>query len=144
MTIKQTWLNFSQTNCYNNQKIFLQDQGGGFPGDVDSKSSTFDATNLCVNYEEADTRMILHSRDAIDRGYKRLEVYCRDTGVLLLFIYHIGADAEVYILSGTDKQRKCYPVHTLFLKLGDNVIKNMLRVSRIDRKRHHVCSKWNK
>ena len=56
--------------------------GGGFPGDVDSKSSTFDSTNLCVNHEEEDTRMILHSRDAIDRGYKRLDVYFRDTDVL--------------------------------------------------------------
>ena len=49
--------------------------------------------------------MILHSRDAIDRGYKRLEVYCRDTEVLLLLIYHFGADAEVYMISGTGKQQ---------------------------------------
>ena len=45
--------------------------GGGFPGDVYLKSSTFDVTNLCVNHWEADTRMIFHSMDAIDRGDKR-------------------------------------------------------------------------
>ena len=70
--------------------------------------------------------MILHSRDAFDRGYRRLELYCRDTDALLFLLYHLGADAKVYMISGTGKHRKCYPVHTISEKLGDNVSMNIL------------------
>ena len=45
---------------------------------------------------------------------------CRDSDVLLL-LCHLGhTEAEVWMVSGTSKQKKCYPVHTIASKL-DNI-----------------------
>ena len=34
------------------------------------------------NHEEMDTRLILHSCEAVSQGHKRVSVICRDTGVM--------------------------------------------------------------
>ena len=39
------------------------------------------------NHKEADTRLFLHSHDAINEGYKKLLVISQDTDVLLLLIH---------------------------------------------------------
>lgn len=101
--------------------------GGGFPDPENAKSNNFDAKHLSVSHEEADTRMIIHAKDAIDRGYKRIVVNCRDTDVLLLLIYHLGELAvETWMVSGTSKQRRCFPVHQISLTLGGNIRQNIL------------------
>lgn len=79
--------------------------GGGLTGENNAKANTFDAEHLSVNHKEADTRMIVHAKDASARGYERLIVNCRDTDVLLLLIYHMGSAVETWMVSGTSKQR---------------------------------------
>ena len=43
------------------------------------------------NHEEADTRLILHSFEAVSQGYKRMLVICRDSDVMLLLVHFIPA-----------------------------------------------------
>lgn len=74
---------------------------------------------MSVNHEEADTRMIIHTKDVIGGGFQRLIDSCHDTDVLLLLIYHIGQDAEVWMVSDMAKQHRCYPFPTILEKLGE-------------------------
>jgi len=103
--------------------------GGGFTGDINAKSNNFDADHLSVDHEEADTRMIIHAKDAIENGFQRLIVICRDTDVLLLMLYHIGNMVETWMVSGTAKQRRCYPVHTICDMVDEMVRQNILGFS---------------
>ena len=101
--------------------------GGAFYDPVNTKSSTRDVTALSANHEEADTRLILHAKDAIQYNYKRLFVICRDADVLLLLLYHLGqTKTEVWMVSGTSKQQKCYPAHTIASKLDNDALENIL------------------
>ncbi len=101
--------------------------GGGFPNPDNARSNIRDVKHLSVNHEEADTRMIVHAMDAVKLGYKRLLVMCRDTDVLLLLLYHLGAlSVETWMISGTAKQRKCFPVHEIASHLDPAVIHNIL------------------
>ena len=63
--------------------------GGGFADATHVSSSKREDVGLHGNHEEADTRLILHSLDAINEGYKRL------------------------MISGTAKNHKCYPIHSV-------------------------------
>ena len=72
------------------------------------------------NHEEADTRMILHARQAADAGHANLVIRSSDTDVLVLAVAHfenIGAD-KLWIYSGTSKHHKIIPVHEVFKSLG--------------------------
>ena len=81
--------------------------GGGFPDPVNTKSSKREVTALSANHEEEDTRLILHANDAIQNNYRRVLLICRDTDVLLLLLYHLGhTEAEVWMVSGTSKQKQ--------------------------------------
>ena len=101
--------------------------GGGFPDSASAKSSKREVANLCANHEEVDSRLIVHAKNAIACNFKRIVVMCRDTDVLLLLLYHIGrTDVEVWTVSGTAKQKKCYPVHAIASKLDDDVLNNIL------------------
>ena len=55
---------------------------------------------IAGNHEEADTRLILHAQDGVERSqYKRLIFICRDTNVLLLLMFNFGKqDLEVWWL----------------------------------------------
>ena len=78
---------------------------GAFTDHVNAKSSTRDVTALSANHEEADTRLILHAKDAIQSNYKRLIVICRDTDVLLLLLYHLGrTKTEVWMVLPSSHQ----------------------------------------
>ena len=87
---------------------------GGFPDPVNARSSRRNVNHLSANHEEADTRLILHGKDACEANFKRMVVVCRDTDVLLLLLYHLGEmDIEVWMSSGTARQRKNYPIHLI-------------------------------
>ena len=62
--------------------------GGGFEDlmKVLSLNVENDVNHLRANHEEADTRILLHIRDACNQGYARLVIECRDTDVLLLLL----------------------------------------------------------
>ena len=100
---------------------------GGFDDENISKSTRRDIPDLCANHEEADTRIILHTLEAASQGFRKVEVLCRDTDVLLMLIHFCGnIDLQVWMVSGTAKQRKCYPVHQIAEKLSPPIIENIL------------------
>ena len=102
--------------------------GGGFADELLTVSNTrHHIPELQNNHEEADTRLILHSLDSVNVGFKRLLVHCRDTDVLLLLIHFFGRiPVEVWMCAGTAKQRKYYPVHEIVKKIHHDVIDNIL------------------
>ena len=104
--------------------------GGGFLDETLAKSFTsIEAIpQLAGNPEEADTHLILHAQDAVERSqYKKLIFICRDTDVLLLLMYIFGKqDLEVWMVSGTKKKMKCYPIHTMTNNLPEELLSNII------------------
>ena len=79
------------------------------------------------NHEEADTRLILHLWEEVEEGYERVLVISRDTDVLLLLVHVMTTKpVEVWMISGTAKNRKCYPVHEASQRLTQSVKTNLL------------------
>ena len=66
---------------------------------------------------EAETRILLHSKDAQPlHGFVRVVVLCKDTDVLVLLVYfkhHLPR--ELLFMSGTKKDPKYVPVHEIKL-----------------------------
>ena len=82
---------------------------------------------LMGSHEVADTRLILHSCDAVNEGYQRIVVICRDTGVMLLLVHFLFRIAkEVWMISGTATSRKCFPKHIAADRLTQPVRENLL------------------
>lgn len=78
------------------------------------------------NHEEADTRLIFHSCETVNQGYKRVLVVCKGTDVMLLLVHFIQVQtAEVWMISGTAKKRKCYPINALSERLTQPVRNNL-------------------
>ena len=101
--------------------------GGGFSSPTDARSTRRQTVHLHGNHEEADTRLILHSCEAASEGYERLVLRCSDTDVLVLLFYFMPTRvAEVWMVSGTSTQPKCYPLHTLSNQLSQCVRENLL------------------
>jgi hypothetical protein len=80
-------------------------------------SSREDLQGLSSKQEEADTRIVLHARDAKLRGYKQVNILCRDTDVLVLLLAHRqDLCDDIWMFSGTSRRKKsfqsirsCYP-----------------------------------
>ena len=53
-----------------------------------SSASRESLQELFSDHEEADTRIVLHARDAAVRSYHQVNVLCRDTDVLVLLLAH--------------------------------------------------------
>ena len=102
--------------------------GGGFCDSLGAKSNVHGLQPpLDCSHEEADTRMILHTKDAINQGFHRVQVQCNDTDVLLLLVHFFGQlQVDVWMISGTAKQRKCYPVGQIAASLSPAVVNNIL------------------
>ena len=100
--------------------------GGGLSCATHARSTRRTEVKLQGNHEEADTRLVLHSCEAVNQGYKRLLVICRVTDVMLLLVHFIPAQtAEVWVFSGTAKKRKCYPIHELSERLAKPLRDNL-------------------
>ena len=100
--------------------------GGGFSCATHARS-TRSEVKLQGNHEEADTRLVLHSCEAVSQGYKRVLVICRDTDVMLLLVHFIPAQtAEVWMIFGIAKKRKCYPIHVLSERLAKPLRDNLM------------------
>jgi len=89
---------------------------GGYAESTHAESSCGRvAESLKSTHEEADTRLILHALDAVQAGYQRLIIQCRDTDVLVLLVHfcnRISAN-ELWMCSGTKAKPKFIPVrHT--------------------------------
>ena len=85
-------------------------------GNIDPKtvvsSCRDDLSHLQSNQEEADTRLILHAKEAAIAGFIRIVVKCKDTDVLVLFIYHEVA-AEVWMDAGTVIKPRFISIHLI-------------------------------
>ena len=90
---------------------------GGFKDTLkvwSSDTSRQDVRELASDHEEADTRIVLHARDAAARGYKQVNILCRDTGVLVLLLAHREQLCqEIWMFAGTSRQRRYIPVHRI-------------------------------
>ena len=87
---------------------------------TDARATRRQTVNLHGNHEEADTRLILHSCE-------RLVLKCSDTDVLLLLFYFMPTRVtEVWMVSGTSTQQKCYPAHRLSNQFSQSVSENLL------------------
>ena len=81
-----------------------------------SDTSRQDIRELASDQEEADTRIVLHARDAAARGYNQVNILCRDTDVLVLLLAHREQLCqEIWIFAGTLRQRRYIPVHRISL-----------------------------
>ena len=70
--------------------------GGGFSCGTHARSTRRSEVKFQGNHEEVDTKLVLHSCEAVKQGYKRVLIICRDTGVMLLLVHFIPAQtAEV-------------------------------------------------
>ena len=102
---------------------------GGFR-DPQKAESTIrsDLPPLYCNYEEADTRIILHACDAVQCGVNRVLVNCRDTDVLLLLLHFLGdlENVETWMIGGTARRRKVYPIHHIAQQLAPQVKGNIM------------------
>ena len=71
---------------------------------------------LRSGHEEADTKIVLHARDATIRGYQQINVICRDTDVLVLLLAHLpNLSPAIWMFTGTAKRKLYFPVHQICL-----------------------------
>lgn len=86
---------------------------GGFESINTASSSTRASVEyLQADHEEADTRLVLHSKEAHGQGYGRTVVICADTDVLVLLIHFRGLlSKEVWMKQG----KKFIPIHEIDL-----------------------------
>ena len=102
--------------------------GGGFVcKEKTTSSSRKKVLALTCDHEEADIRIIRHGLEATKRGYDHIMAFCRDTDVLLLLLHFFGGTEHiVWMIGGTARERRCYPVHTIYKNLLQDVHKNNL------------------
>ena len=84
-----------------------------------SEDNQIDGYATCT-HEEADTRMILHARKAVESGHTTIMLRSSDTDVLVLAVAHfkqVGAE-EFWIATGTGKHFRYIPVHEVYTSLG--------------------------
>ena len=76
------------------------------------------------DHEEADTRMIVHVRDSLDRGNNQIMIRTVDTDVLIILIgqFHSlceqNPNADIWVGFGTGKQFRYYHINTICEQLG--------------------------
>lgn len=73
-----------------------------------------DVAHLSSTQEEADTRMLLHARDATNDGYQQVNVISCDTDVLVLLTAHYPCLCPVvWMFAGTAKKRSYVAIHKI-------------------------------
>ena len=92
-------------------------RGGGF-SDIRMvwSSVSRNISHLISTTEEADTMIILHSKDALACGYQRVVISCPEREVLVLALGHISElSTEIWIHSGTSEDSTYINVHSINL-----------------------------
>lgn len=78
------------------------------------------------SHEEADTRILLHVKDAMNSGYKDIMIRTVDTDVVVIAIAHFR-DVEkienMWIAFGTGKEFRYIPVHEVARSIGPDMAK---------------------
>ena len=76
------------------------------------------------NHEEADTRIIIHVQDSLQRGSNTIMVCTVDTDIIVILIGHFYAlreqnpNTDIWVAFGTGKQFCYYHINTIFANLG--------------------------
>jgi hypothetical protein len=78
----------TQTFCPHPTRELVLSSGLSDILQVWSSDDTKDLSRLASNNEEADTRIVLHARDATLHGYQQINVVCRDTDIFVLLLAH--------------------------------------------------------
>ena len=106
---------------------------GGFKDTLkvwSSDTSRHDIRELTSDHEEADTRIILHARDATAKRCKQVNILCHDTDVLVLLLVHREQLCqEIWMFPGTSRQRRYIPVHSI--PLSEEKRKSLLALHAI-------------
>lgn len=92
--------------------------GGGFSDvhEVWSSCADTDVASLSASHEEADTRILLHARNAAAAGYQQVNVVSRDTDVLVLLVAHLPMLCQyVWMFAGTSTKRYYIAVHKIVI-----------------------------
>ena len=103
---------------------------GGFKDHESVKSSlSGDIADLWSNHEEADACLILHAIHVVSYSQcNMIIVVCRETDVLLLLNHFLGSKQgiDIWMVSGTARQMKCYPIHIIAEKVPLQIQENIL------------------
>ena len=117
--------------CTTNTEVVL---GGGFDDakEVWSTNQENDLRLLHSSDKEADTRTVLH---AVHSTCDKVVVYARDTYVFLLLLHHFTKIncKEIWLMAGTAKQRKFFPVHKVFQLSQPEIIRSLLAFHTLTR-----------
>ena len=72
------------------------------------------------SHEEADTRMMVHVADAVDKGHNSIMIRTVDTDVVVLAVagVHTLGIKELWVSFGTGKNHKILPTHRYASALG--------------------------
>ena len=78
--------------------------------------------DLFSNQEEADTRLLLHAKNAADEGHSKIIIKSSDVDVEVLFIHHAKEiSASLFILSGTKSRMRYIDISQIVENLGDDI-----------------------
>ena len=79
-----------------------------------SKRSDVDTLTPC-NHEEADTRLMIHARDATIKGHGRIKIRSNDTEVVVLAVSVVSSLSleKLWVTYGTGKNVRDIPVHAV-------------------------------
>ena len=115
VTSGKTAINYSAACYYFNHSYYIDTSvialGGGEP------------MNGC-NHEEADSRMVLHVIDSLQRGFNTVAIRTVDTDVIVILIGEFHAiheaypNASIWIAFGTGKNFCYYHINTMYANLG--------------------------
>ena len=76
------------------------------------------------DHEEADTRIVLHVHDSLERGSRKIMIRTVDTDVIVILIGHFYSivdhypDADLWVAFGTGKHFRYYHLNTICGCLG--------------------------
>ena len=132
-TIPQNWQTFLRSD--ENKKelfAFLSQQAGKIETDgkqvivtngkgVLCYPSTYTSEKLSpCSHEEADTRMMVHVADAVDKGHNSIIIRTVDTDVVVLAVaaVHTLGIKEIWVSFGTGKNHRILPTHRYASALG--------------------------
>ena len=75
------------------------------------------------NHEEADTRMVVHVMDSLEKGFNDIMIRTVDTDVIVILIgefhtiHQSYPSADIWVAFGTGKHFRYYHINILWVKI---------------------------
>ena len=118
----EQWCITAQRHLKPEQSLVL---GGGFTDNIEAVCITHNQVlfqdHISCSHEEADTRIMLHCKTAVDDGFKRLVIWSPDTDVFILGIYvfhQLEFLQEFWFKTGVKEKVRFIPMHTIATQFG--------------------------